>query len=412
MKLAINGGEPVRKKKFKAYNTVGVAEKEAANRVLNRGVLSGFLGSWDESQFFGGLEVKNFEALWSNRFGVRHSISVNSASSAIQIALRAVGIGTGDEVIVSPYSMSVSASAPLMWGAIPIFADIDPNHYNITPESIKSKITAKTKAIVVVHILGCPADMDEIMQIAKESNIAVIEDASQAPGATYKGKSVGALGDIGIFSLNVHKHIQAGEGGVCVTNSDELALRLQLLRNHSEAVIEAMGRLDLRDMYGFNFRITELQAAIAASQLENRLDTELAVRRKYAKIYDDALTKFDFMETTIVNEREHAYYVQGFRYYQDITGVGREKFIDAVCAELDVVEGYESDGVQIWGGYVKPLYRLPVFGNTDIYLPVVEDMYSNKLVLHDFTKSSLDISDVEDVVEAYQKVCSNIDELR
>ena len=170
--------------------------------------------------------------------------------------------------------------------------------------------------------------------------------------------------------------------------------------------------IDLRDMYGFNFRITELQAAIAASQLENRLDTELAVRRKYAKIYDDALTKFDFMETTIVNEREHAYYVQGFRYYQDITGVGREKFIDAVCAELDVVEGYESDGVQIWGGYVKPLYRLPVFGNTDIYLPVVEDMYSNKLVLHDFTKSSLDISDVEDVVEAYQKVCSNIDELR
>ena len=136
------------------------------------------------------MEVKNFEALWSNRFGVRHSISVNSASSAIQIALKAIGIGVGDEVIVSPYSMSVSASAPLMWGAIPIFADIDPNHYNITPESIKSKITAKTKAIVVVHILGCPADMDEIMQIAKENNIAVIEDASQAPGATYKGKSV------------------------------------------------------------------------------------------------------------------------------------------------------------------------------------------------------------------------------
>jgi dTDP-4-amino-4,6-dideoxygalactose transaminase len=298
-----------------------------------------------------------------------------------------------------------------MWGAVPVFADIDPNHYNITPDSIKSKITPKTKAIIVVHIFGCPADMDEIMQIAKENNIKVIEDASQSPGALYKGKKAGTIGDIGIFSLNVHKHIQSGEGGVCATDDDELAVRLQLLRNHSEAVVGGMGRLDLKNMYGFNFRITEIQAAIASAQLEDRLDKELLLRQEYATIYDDVLTKYDFIETTKVEYRTHAYYIQGFRFLKEKAGVTREKFVDAVCAELDVVEGYESDGVQVWCGYTKPLYKLPIF-NYNINLPVVEDMYSNKLFLHDFTKSSLSRDDMQDVIDAYQKVCENIDELK
>ena len=411
MKLAINGAEPVRKKKFKAYNTIGEAEKQAANRVLDRGVLSGFIGSWDENQFFGGIEVQNFEKKWSAYFGAKHSVSVNSASSAIQIALHACDIKNGDEVIVSPYSMSVSATAPLMWGAVPVFADIDPNHYNITPESIKSKITPRTKAIIVVHIFGCPADMDEIMQLARENGIKVIEDASQSPGALYKGKHVGTIGDIGVFSLNVHKHIQSGEGGVCTTDDDELALRLQLLRNHSEAVIEGLGRLDLKDMYGFNFRITEIQAAIAAAQLENRLDNELKLRQEYAKRYDALLTRYDFIETTVLHERTHAYYIQAFRFIEEKAGITRERFIEAVCAELDVVEGYESDGVQVWGGYTKPLYRLPVF-DYDLRLPVVEEMYLKKLFLHDFTKSSLSEEDMQDVLDAYEKVCENISELK
>lgn len=412
MKLAINGGEAVRRRKFKAYNTIGDAEKAAAKRVLDRGVLSGFIGSWDQNQFYGGIEVQDFEAKWSKYFGCKHSVSVNSASSAIQIALGALDIKNGDEVIVSPYSMSVSATAPLMWGATPVFADIDPNHYNMTPESIKSKITSKTKAIIVVHIFGCPADMDEIMAVARENNIKVIEDASQSPGAIYKGKKAGTIGDIGVFSLNVHKHIQSGEGGVCVTDNDELAVRLQLLRNHSEAVVEGMGRLDLKNIYGFNFRITEIQAAIASVQLQDRLDKELSLRQEYAKAYDDILTKFDFIETTNVEaDRTHAYYIQGFRFLKEKAGITREKFVDAVCAELDVVEGYESDGVQVWCGYTKPLYRLPIFGY-DLNLPVVEDMYANKLFLHDFTKSSISKDDMLDVINAYQKVCENINELK
>jgi len=409
MQLAINGGKPVRIKKFKSYNTIGNEEKTAVNRVLDEGVLSGFMGSWDEKQFFGGKEVRQFENNWSKFIDVKHTITVNSASSGLHIALKACDIKAGDEVIVSPFSMSVSASAPLLWGAKPVFADIDENHYNISPESIKEKITKKTKAIIVVHIFGCPADMDEIMKIAKDYKLCVIEDASQAPGALYKGKNVGSIGDIGIFSLNVHKHIQTGEGGICTTNSDEMALKMQLLRNHAEVVVKDIEREDLSDLIGFNFRLTEIQAAIATEQLK-KLQKEIEIRQNYAKQYDDAFTAYPFLESTQLQDRTHSYYIQGFRYYPERTGVPRKVFLDAVRAELTTVEKFEDDGVPIYDGYMRPLYKLPIFDSNEC-LPIVEEMYNNILFFHDFTKSSLNQNDVNDVISAYKKVCDNIKEL-
>lgn len=425
-KLALLGGNKVRKTLFPKYNNIGKEEKDAVMRVMDSGVLSKYLGGWVDD-FYGGVEVQAFEKEWAGYYNAAHAVAVNSNSSGLQVALGACGIGYGDEVIVSPYSMSISASAPLVWNAVPVFADIDENHFCITPGSIKEKITSKTKAIVVVHIHGCPADMDEINALAKEYNLYVIEDAAQAPGSFYKGKPVGTLGDIGVFSLNYHKHIHTGEGGVCTTNNPGLANKMQLIRNHAEAVVENKGEKELENMIGFNMRLTEIQAAIGREQLK-KLEDEIAIRQNIARQYNDALSQFDFIKTTEAVDRVHSYYVQSFKYYEEKTGVSREKFLEAVRAELTPVEGRENEGVPVYGGYVRPLYLLPMFQKKRAYkngfpftgkekydkgiCPVVEDMHYKKLWFHDFTRSPLTGRDVQDVIDGYVKVCENIGDLR
>ena len=182
----------------------------------------------------------------------------------------ACGVGPGDEVIVTPYTMSATATAIIVYNGIPVFADVEMKNYNLDPVSVESRITDRTKIIFVVHIFGHPADMDSIMMLAEKHNIMVIEDAAQAPGAFYKGRLAGTIGDIGVYSLNCNKVIQCGEGGIAVTNSDDLAGRLRLIRNHAEAVIAAGKHVDsLVNMIGWNYRMNEIEAAISREQLKN-----------------------------------------------------------------------------------------------------------------------------------------------
>lgn len=265
--LAINGGTPVRTQLFPAYNTIGEEEKKAVMKVLDSGNLSQYLGAWTHD-FLGGPTVRAFEEEWSRVTGVKHSISVNSNTSGLFTAVGAIGIQPGDEVIVSPYTMSASAIAPLVYGGIPVFADIDPLTFCMDPKSIEARITSRTKAILVVHIFGHPADMDSIMALAKKYNLYVIEDCAQAPMGKYKGQPVGAIGDLGVFSLNYHKHIHTGEGGVITTNSTTLAERCQMIRNHAENVTAPREEKDLTNLIGYNYRMTEIECAIGIEQLK------------------------------------------------------------------------------------------------------------------------------------------------
>lgn len=427
--LAINGGTPVRSREFTIRRTMGEAEKQAVIEVMDSDHLSGFFGSPGD-QWLGGPQVRGFERKWAERYGFKHAISVNSWTTGLTTAVGAIGIAPGDEVICSPYTMSASATAALFYGGIPVFADIDPLTYNISADTIRPKITPRTKAILVVHIFGQAADMDPIMALAREHGLKVIEDAAQAPGVLYKGRPVGAIGDIGGFSLNYHKHIHTGEGGMLVTDDDQLALRSQLIRNHAENLIEFTGAGALDNLIGSNYRLTELQAAIGIAQLD-RLEGHLATRQRLAAHFTAAIEGLPGLTPARTAAGcGHAYYLYPMRYDPRVTGVPRAQFVKAVNAELPTPKGW--DQTVLAEAYVKPLYLLPMY-QQKIALgpqgfpwnlhpgvdyryqrgdcPVVEQLHFEQMVFTPIVREPLTEADMDDVAAAIRKVLSHRHEL-
>tara|TARA_Y100001954_G_scaffold237898_1_gene303228 strand:- start:33328 stop:34626 length:1299 start_codon:yes stop_codon:yes gene_type:complete len=426
--LAILGGAPVRTELFPAYNPIGEEEKKAVMDVMDSGVLSAYIGAWHED-FYGGPVVRELESKWQQAFGIKHAVAVNSATSGLYAAMGACKIAPGDEVIVSPYTMSASAVAPLVYGAVPVFADIDPLDLCISPESIRERITPRTKAIIVVHIFGHPARMEEIMQIAREHNIMVIEDCAQSPMSVCNGEYVGCIGDIGIFSLNYHKHIHTGEGGILVTNSDPLAERLELIRNHGEVVVDGKKTEDIFNIIGFNYRLTELQAAVGVGQVD-KLPKLLEARRANADFFAHELGKLAGITPQSTRKGcTHAYYNQVFFYDEEQLGVPRDLFIKAVGAELP--SSYMRERVPLIGyGYVKPLYLQRIYhehstdcgmncpryeGNVQYgkgLCPITERMHYSELFNHEFHRPGMSSDDLQDVVDAYVKVYNQREKLR
>lgn len=428
-KLAINGGVRTRKEAFAIRRTMGDQEKKAVVEVMESGELSGFFGS-PGPQWLGGKKIKQFERKWADYYGYKHAISVNSWTTGLMTAVGAIGIGPGDEVIVSPYTMSASATAILFYGGIPVFADIDPDTFNITASTIEPLINSRTKAIMVVHIFGQTAEMEEIMALAQMHNLKVIEDGAQSPGVKYKGKPICGFGDIGGFSLNYHKHIHTGEGGMLVTNDDQMALRCQLIRNHGENLVEVQPIEDITNMLGANYRLTELQAAIGIAQLD-RLDGYLAHRQRLASHFSRQLTEIPGLSPAKVAQgAEHAYYLYPVKYDASVTGISRKDFVQAVNAELPPVFLWEQTG--FIEGYVKPLYLAPLYQkkiamgrpgfpwnvNADVeynyskgICPVVERMHDQELIYTPLIREPLTETDIDDFVLAIKKVLTNSSEL-
>lgn len=422
-KLAIHGGQPVREKPYPAYVTIGEEEKRAVGEVLDTTVLSKFLGTWSPD-FLGGPRVQKVEREWEQYFGVKHAVTMNSATSGLSAAVGAAGVGPGDEVIVSPYTMTASATAALIYGAIPVFADIDPDIFCITPASIRKCITPYTKAIIVVDIFGHPADMAEIMEIAREHNLVVIEDAAQAPGAKVGSRFAGTLAHMGVFSLNYHKTIHSGEGGVVVTDNADYAERLQLIRNHAEVVVANKGVTNLVNMVGFNFRMTEIEAAIASEQLK-KLDRLLASRIEAADYLTSKLSGMPGLKTPLVRAGvRHGYYFYVMRFDADVIGVHRDEFVAAIAAE----------GVPFFKGYVKPIYLEPIYQKRIAYgadgfpftypgykgavsyepgiCPMVERFYADEVLYTNVCHANIGQEDLDDVVTAVKKVYENVRELQ
>ncbi len=431
-KLAIFGGERTRKDLFPAYKYIDESEIEAVVETMRTGVLSKFIGGW-HPDFNGGEAVRALELAWSQRYQSEHAIAMNSATSGLIAALGAIGISPGDEVIVGPYSMTISATAPLFYGAIPVFADIDAHTYNMDPESIRKCITAKTKAIIVVDLFGQIYDHEPINAIAKEYGIPVIEDASQAPGAMWHDKMAGTLGDIGVFSLNYHKHIHSGEGGVVVTDNAEYAMRMRLIRNHAEAVVEGMGYENLVNMIGFNFRMTEIEATIARVQLE-KMDDLIEQRIKNVQYIEEKLKHIPYLSMPYVQPgMKHVYYKHAMRFDETLAGLSRNRFFEAVKAELMPIALRESEGINVSLGYVKPIYLLPlfqkqiamghegfpfkspyvdkVFDYSKGLCPVCEDLHFKTLVSHEYMRPPMSQRDLDDFVEAILKVHKYREEL-
>lgn len=425
MKLAINGGKPVRTEPFPAYKYIGEEETRAVVEVMETGILSRYLGCWDED-FFGGPVVKAFERAWAEHFGVKHAIAVNSCTSGLYCAVGALDVEPGDEIIVPPYTMSATVMAPLVYNCIPVFADIEEDCFCIDAKAVEAKITPRTRAIMAVDLFGLPYDREGINALAEKHGLAVIEDNAQAPGALHSGRYAGTLGTIGVFSLNYHKHIHAGEGGVITTNDDRLAERMMLIRNHAESVVKGKGVGDIRNLIGFNYRLTELQAAIALTQI-GKLGGLVQARQRNCEYLSARIGQLPcFTPPTVRKGCTHVYYMQPFRFHEEAAGVSRERFVAAVKAELAPTRLREGEGVLLNSAYVKPLYMLPIFQEKIAYggkgfpwvmgdrasdvrydkglCPVCERMDEKELVLNECMRPPMDERDLADVADAFEKV--------
>jgi perosamine synthetase len=421
--LALLGGKKIRNKPFSTQAIIGSEEKKRILKVLEGGVLSGFIAKAGP-QFLGGVQVKELERKVKEYFKSAYAVSVNSATAGLHAALGACGIGPGDEVIVPAYTMSASATAILMVNAIPVFADIDAHTFCIDPLAVKKAITARTKAIVVVHLFGYPADMDGIMKLARKHKLAVIEDCAQAPGAKYKGAFVGTLGDIGVFSLNQHKTITSGEGGFCLTEDERLALRMQLIRNHGEVIAEYMGLQDLDNIIGYNYRMTELEAAVSIGQFK-RLDFLNKYRIELAHYLTARLSKYPgLILPQEQGKSTHVYFTYPIRFQEKVAGVSRNVFAKALNAE----------GIPVGIGYVKPIYLEAAYqkrigygkkgcpftcawykGKAAYYkglCPVTEKMYEKELMLIPVCRYPHKKTDIDDVARAFDKVYRNLEVLK
>ncbi|APC05336.1 pyridoxal-5'-phosphate-dependent protein [Polynucleobacter asymbioticus] len=422
-KLAVFGGIPFISGPLSSFQSIGEDEVTAATEVIRGGILSAYIGAPGPG-FMGGEKVQQFEAQAADYFGVKHAIAVNSWTSGLIASVGAIGLEPGDEVITTPWTMAATATAILHWNGIPIFADIDPDSFNICPKSVEKLVTKKTKAIFAVDIFGQSADMEALRAIANRHGLRLLCDTAQSPGALYENAYTGTFADIGGFSLNYHKHIHCGEGGVLVTNDDNLARRLCLIRNHAEAVVRTEDINELSNMLGYNFRMGEIEAAIASVQL-SKLQGRVESRQRIASELNEGLNNLSGLNTPKVSlGATHVYYVYGMTLDIDTIGVSRARLVEALRAEgvPALVVGYQN------------LHMLPMFRHKIAYgtkgfpwnspyctsdiqygpglCPTAEKLHNETFLGINICMNELPPEDVAKIVETFHKVWTQLDQLK
>jgi len=390
--LAVNGGVPVRSTLLPyGHQTIDEEDIDAVVNVLR--------SDWITT----GPKVSEFEDAMASRVGSKHAVSFSSGTAALHGAAFAAGIGPGDEVITTPMTFCATANSVLYQGARPVFADISQDTLNLDPDEVADRITPRTKALIPVDYSGHPADLDALNKLARDSDLIVIEDACHALGATYKGRRVGKISHMTVFSFHPVKHITTGEGGMVTTDDEELAARLKLFRNHG-IVGDARQRQANGQWYyemvslGYNYRLTDIGSALGLSQLK-KLDANLSRRREIASLYRAAFSDMSGLILPVERpEVASAWHLYPVRLDLDRLTVARAEVFQALRAENIGVN------VHYIPVHLHPYYR-GLFGYRGGEYPIAEAAYGGLISLPMFHGMSR--ADVDDVISAVNKVINS-----
>jgi len=411
--LAINGGKPTRTKPFPNPQRFEGNELRYLEEALKQNTLFYYAGNF----------VKRFTQTFAEMYDMKHCVAASSCTAAIHSALAGLEIGPGDEVIVSPITDMGGVIGVIALSATAIFADVDPFTLNMTADSIRAVVTERTKAILITHLAGNPCEMDEIVALAKEKGLYLVEDCAQAYGTFYKGQRVGTFGDIGCFSTNEFKHISTGDGGMCLTNDAALARKIQLFTdkgyNRSAGTIEGLRSVERMCL---NYRMTELQGAVGLAQLEKLnfiTSSTTALGAQLSKELSGirGLQPPKVMEHNICSYWLYILWLDLNEFPCDI-----HRFTDALAAE----------GIEASAGYIgRPVYEYDLFVNNNFYpgkncphgclnypqhvkyerglCPVAEKSLENITMLK--INFGYGMEDILDIAAAVRKVCDNRDQL-
>jgi dTDP-4-amino-4,6-dideoxygalactose transaminase len=405
-KLALYGGTPVKTTPYGTGKRFGNEELKNLEEALEQNTLF----------YWKGNMTKRLCKKFAEMYGVEHCVATSSGTASIHVALGALGIRPGDEVITSPITDMGSIVGILYQNAIPVFADLDPNTYIMTPESIEKKITARTKAIVVVHLAGCSAEIDKIVELARKHSLYVIEDCAQSYGTKYKGKYVGTFGDVGCFSLNDFKHISAGDGGMVITSDLDIYHKALMF---SDKNYNRLGKEVVKSVpyIAPNYRMNELTAAVGIAQLD-KVDWICARRHELGERLNKGLQGIKGIKPhKILDDCYSSYWFYMFRIDESELGATRAEFVKALAAE----------GIICAAGYIPCcVYQYEMFknrtafpGNThfpfdgthgarveynDGDCPIAEAILSDcvKLTVNEFHTEK----DIDETVEAIKKVAT------
>jgi dTDP-4-amino-4,6-dideoxygalactose transaminase len=393
IQLAIEGGRPVRDRAFAPWPHFTKDEIEAAARVLESGKIN----------YWTGEQGRLFEREYAESIGTKYAIAVSNGSVALELALYAIGIGAGDEVVVTPRSFVASASCVVMRGGIPVFADVDRNSQNLSTDNIAKVLSSRTKAVVVVHHAGWPCDMDSLISLANRRGFKIIEDCAQANGATYKGRSVGAMGTINAFSFCQDKILSTGgEGGLVSTDDEELWNRAWSFKDHGKS-FDAVYKRDhppgfrfVHESFGTNWRLTEVQSALGRMLLR-KLSESVACRREHASILNSRFSRIASLRVTVPPEEiGHAYY----KYYVFI----RPERLNANWNRDRIMQAINAEGIPCFTGsreiYLEKAF--PQEWKPAQALPVAQELGETALMF--LVHPTLSEEDMLDMCRAVEKV--------